>query len=202
MIDPVAVSEPAESPLGAPHAPDARPSDDESFHPNADELLANNEQFAAQFADSGLALAPRRRLAIVACMDSRMDIFQILGLDHGDAHVVRNAGGVVTSDVERSLVLSQRSLGTREILLIHHTNCGLHNVSEDDFKNALEAEVGIRPAWPLESFTDPYADVRQSIHRLHLSPFLLHKRDIRGFVYDVSDGRLREVLPDPRLVSS
>lgn len=192
-------ADPADSPRGAAHVPS---TDDDPFRPNADELLANNERFAATFADHRLALAPRRRLAIVSCMDSRMDTFQILGLAHGDAHIIRNAGGVVTPDVERSLVLSQRALGTREIILMHHTNCGLHNVSEDDFKASLEAEVGIRPTWALESFTDPYEDVRQSIHRLHHSPFLLHKGDIRGFVYDVTDGRLREVLPDPRLVAT
>jgi carbonic anhydrase len=166
---------------------------DPQFQPNVNELLANNDAYVRQFADSDLALAPRRRLAIVACMDSRMDIFEMLGLAHGDAHVIRNAGGVVTDDVVRSLVLSQRLLGTREILLIHHTNCGLQSIDEAEFKAELEAECGMKPWWALECFTDPYADVRQSINRLRHSPFVLHKDDISGFVYDVADGRLHAV---------
>lgn len=166
---------------------------DPSFQPNADELLANNARYVDQFADGPMDLRPRRRLAVVACMDSRMNIFEMLGLRHGEAHIIRNAGGVVTDDVIRSLVLSQRRLGTREIILIHHTNCGLEGVSADEFKQELEREVGIRPWWALESFLDPYNDVRQSINRLHLSPFVLHKDHIRGFVYDVTDGRLHEV---------
>jgi carbonic anhydrase len=165
---------------------------DAPFHPNTDELVANNAVYVGEFADGDLALAPRRRLAIVACMDSRMDIFQMLGLAHGDAHVVRNAGGVVTDDVIRSLVLSQRLLGTREILLIHHTDCGLQTITEDAFKAELEAECGVKPWWALECFTDPYDDVRQSINRLRHSPFIRHKDHIRGFVYDVADGRLHE----------
>ena len=165
---------------------------DPDFAPNADELLAHNAQFVARYADQDLALQPRRRLAIVACMDSRMDIFEMLGLQHGEAHIIRNAGGVVTDDVIRSLVVSQRSIGTREIILIHHTNCGLQSVSEDEFKAEIEAEVGIKPWWALEGFTDPYADVRQSVNRLHNSPFVTHKQHIRGFVFDVADGTLRE----------
>ncbi|MEY4173049.1 MAG: hypothetical protein RI900_214, partial [Actinomycetota bacterium] len=141
---------------------------DPDFHPNADELLANNAGYVEQFADGPMDLRPRRRLAVVACMDSRMNIFEMLGLQHGEAHIIRNAGGVVTDDVIRSLVLSQRRLGTREIILIHHTNCGLEGVSADEFKQDLEREVGIRPWWALESFLDPYDDVRQSINRLHL----------------------------------
>lgn len=163
------------------------------FTPNTDELIANNARFAATFDEHGLALEPRRRLAIVACMDSRMNIFDMLGLEEGDAHVIRNAGGVVTDDVIRSLVLSQRLLGTREILLIHHTDCGLQKVTADAFKAELEDEVGIRPWWALESFRDPAADVRQCIARLHLSPFVRYKEHIRGFVYDVETGRLSEV---------
>ena len=166
---------------------------DAPFQPNVDELLANNAAYVGQFADGDLALAPHRRLAVVACMDSRMDIFEMLGLAHGDAHVIRNAGGVVTDDVVRSLVLSQRLLGTREILLIHHTNCGLQTITEDAFKAELEAECGIKPWWALECFTDPYADVRQSINRLLQSPFVRHKDHISGFVYDVADGRLNAV---------
>ncbi len=166
---------------------------DASFRPNADELLAKNRAFAEDFPDAGLALAPRRQLAVVACMDSRMDMFQILGLDHGDAHIIRNAGGVVTDDVIRSLVLSQRFLNTREIILIHHTNCGLQQVNEDDFKHEIEAEVGVKPWWSVESFRDPYTDVRQSIVRIRLNPFVQHKDFIRGFVYDVETGILEEV---------
>ena len=165
----------------------------EQFTPNADELVANNRRFAAEFADHGLALSPRHHLAVVACMDSRMDIFQMLGMAHGDAHIIRNAGGVVTDDVIRSLVLSQRLLGTREVILIHHTNCGLQKVNEDDFKHEIEKECGIRPWWALESFRDPVQSVRQNMNRLRLSPFIAHKLHIRGFVYDVDDGNLREV---------
>ncbi len=165
---------------------------DESFQPNTDELLRYNERYAAEFADGDLPLRPERQLAIVACMDARMDIFDMLGLAHGDAHIIRNAGGVVTDDVIRSLVLSQRLLDTREILLIHHTNCGLQTISEDEFKAEIEAEVGIKPWWALECFTDPYTDTRQSINRLLQNPFLQYKDHIRGFVYDVTDGRLHE----------
>ena len=164
----------------------------DDFLPSTDELLRNNEQYIDGYADAELSLRPRRHLAIVACMDSRLDIFQMLGLAHGDAHIIRNAGGVVTDDVIRSLVLSQRLLGTREVILIHHTNCGLQTVSEDAFKAELEAECGIKPWWALESFKDPYVDTRQSMNRLQQSPFLQHKDHIRGFVYDVADGRLHE----------
>ena len=173
-----------------------RPPDD--FSPNADELVANNREFMKSFGDEGLTLSPKRHLAIVACMDSRMDIFQMLGLDHGDAHIIRNAGGVVTDDVIRSLVLSQRLLGTKEVILIHHTDCGLQAIQEESFKAEIEAEVGIKPWWSLECFTDPYLDVRQSISRLHNSPFIAERAHIRGFVYDVEDGSLNEVDADPR----
>jgi carbonic anhydrase len=168
------------------------------FVPNADELLANNAAYVEQFSDHDLALAPRprRKLAIVACMDSRMDIFEMLGLAHGEAHVIRNAGGVVTDDVIRSLCVSQRFLQTREIVLIHHTNCGLQDVLEDQFKADLERETGMRPWWALEPFTDPYTNVRQSIRRLEMNPFLLHKDHIRGFVYDTSTGGLVEATLD------
>ena len=152
---------------------------DEPFQPNVDELLAHNAQYVEAFADGDLSLQPARHLAIVACMDSRMDIFQMLGLAQGDAHVIRNAGGVVTDDVIRSLV--------------HHTNCGLQAIREDEFKSELQAEVGIKPWWALECFTDPYTDTRQSINRLRHSPFVQYKDHIRGFVYDVADGRLHEV---------
>ncbi len=168
------------------------------FLPSTDELLVHNARFADNFPDHGLHLAPRRKLAVVACMDSRMDIFQILGLDHGDAHIIRNAGGVVTDDVIRSLVVSQRLLGTQEIILIHHTNCGLQTVSEDGFKSDIERDCGIKPWWAIETFTDPHVDVRQSMSRLHSSPFITTKGHIRGFVYDVDTGRLIEVQPDDR----
>ena len=170
----------------------------DDFTPTTDELLLNNTRYAQDYADQDLALRPRRHLAIVACMDSRMDIFQMLGLAHGDAHVIRNAGGVVTDDVIRSLVLSQRLLGTREIILIHHTNCGVQGIDEDDFRAELEAEFGIKPRWSLECFTDPYQDTRQSMSRLHRTPYLQHKEHVRGFVYDVADGLLHEVESDPR----
>jgi carbonic anhydrase len=174
--------------------------EDEQFSPSTDELLGNNENFVTQFADHGLALRPRRHLAIVACMDSRMDIFQMLGLAHGDAHVIRNAGGVVTDDVVRSLVLSQRLLNTKEIVLIHHTDCGLQKVEEAKFYAELAFESGLKPWWSLEAFDDPYEDVRQSIGRLLHSPFIKFKDHIRGFVYDVANGRLNEVEADPRHV--
>jgi len=165
------------------------------FTPNVDELLAHNERYVDRFADQGLALRPRRQLAIVACMDSRMDIFEMLGLAHGDAHIIRNAGGVVTDDVIRSLVLSQRLLDTREIILLHHTDCGLQKVIGEQFAGEIEAETGIRPPWSIESFSDPFDDVRQSIRRLHVSPFIAYKEHIRGFVYQVEDGRLAEAEP-------
>jgi carbonic anhydrase len=167
---------------------------DDTFNPNADELVANNAAYAATFSDAGLQVRPKRQLAVVACMDSRMDIFEMLGLAHGEAHIIRNAGGVITDDVIRSLCLSQRYLGTREIVLLHHTNCGLQLVTEDQLKTELEAELGIKPWWAVESFTDPYADTRQSIERLRLTPFLADKSHIRGFVYDVDTGLLDEVV--------
>lgn len=166
---------------------------EEVFRPNTDELLGNNDSYVKEFSDHGLSLAPARRLAIVACMDSRMDIFQMLGLAHGDAHVIRNAGGVVTDDVERSLVLSQRLLSTREIVLIHHTDCGLQKVNPTEFKDELQIECGLKPSWSVESFTDPFEDTLQSMNRLHHSPFIKFKDHIRGFVYDVDNGRLIEV---------
>jgi carbonic anhydrase len=168
---------------------------DAVFVPNTDELLANNARYVKTFADHDLALQPRRQLAVVACMDSRMDIFEMLGLAHGDAHVIRNAGGVVTDDVIRSLVLSQRLLGTREIILLHHTECGMQRLVGDTLKDEIEAETGVRPSWATESFKDPYHNLRQSIRRLHVSPFIQHKEHIRGFVYRVEDGYLDEAPP-------
>lgn len=165
-----------------------------SFHPHADELISHNAEYAARFHDADLEVSPSRRLAVVACMDSRMDVFQILGLANGEAHIIRNAGGVITDDVIRSLCLSQRSLGTREIVLVHHTDCGLQKVDEAEFKAELEAELGIKPWWALESFQDPHADVAQSIRRLRMTPFVPHKDHVRGFVYDVTTGSLEEVV--------
>jgi carbonic anhydrase len=165
-------------------------SDD--FSPSATELLLNNATFVSQFGDVGLALAPLLHLAIVACMDSRMDIFQMLGLRHGDAHIIRNAGGVVTDDVVRSLVVSQRLLNTQEIILIHHTDCGLQKISEEGFKDEIEQDCGTRPHWIVEAFSNPFDAVRESIKRLQNNPFVIYKQNIRGFVYDVETGKLLE----------
>ncbi len=167
--------------------------DQPTFEPNAEELRAHNASYATGFHDAALGVAPTRSLAIVTCMDSRIDAFQVLGLKNGEAHIIRNAGGVITDDVIRSLCISQRSLGTREIVLLHHTDCGLQRVSEDAFKAELEAELGVKPWWSLESFIDPYLDVRQSMQRLHLTPFIPYKEHIRGFVYDVTTGIVNEV---------
>lgn len=164
-----------------------------SFSPSTDELMSHNRRYAARYEGRDLQVSPMRHLAVVACMDSRMDIFAMLGLGNGEAHIIRNAGGVITDDVIRSLCLSQRLLGTREVILIHHTDCGLQKVSEDEFKAELEAELGIKPWWSVEAFTDPYADVRQSILRLRRSPFVAHLDHVRGFVFDVQDGLLHEV---------
>lgn len=161
--------------------------------PNIPELIDRNRTYAADFHDAELQVQPTRNLAVVACMDSRIDTFAVLGLGNGEAHIIRNAGGVITDDVIRSLCLSQRFLGTREIILIHHTDCGLQMVSEDDFKLDLERELGIKPWWALESFNDPAADVRQSIARLRLTPFIPHKEHIRGFVYQTDSGLLVDV---------
>ena len=168
---------------------------DASFEPSTDELLAHNAQYVETFTDHDLALQPRRKLAIVACMDSRMDIFQMLGLAHGDAHIIRNAGGIVTDDVIRSLVLSQRLLGTREIILLHHTDCGLQRLIGDTLKDDIESETGIRPGWAFEGFEDPYQNVSESIRRLQANPFIQYKGHIRGFVYRVEDGHLDEAAP-------
>jgi carbonic anhydrase len=162
-----------------------------------DQLLANNELYAAALAEQHLDLRPARALAIVTCMDSRLNVFAALGLDDGDAHVVRNAGGVVTDDVIRSLAISQRLLGTREVLLIHHTDCGMQKLTDDGFRAELQAATGVAPEFAIESFKDIDANVRQSILRLERSPFLLHRDSVRGFVYDVDTHRLREV-PTPR----
>jgi carbonic anhydrase len=159
----------------------------------ADDYLKNNADYARTYSGS-LPVRPSRHAAIVACMDSRMKIFSLLGMNDGEAHVIRNAGGVVTDDVIRSLSISQRLLGTTEIILIHHTDCGLQKTTEDEFKGAIEAETGIRPPWAVEAFTDAAADVRQSIGRLQASPFIPHKDQVRGFIFDVTTGGLSEVI--------
>ena len=158
-----------------------------------DELLANNEAYAAEFGGL-LPLPPARQLAVVACMDARLNVYGLLGLQEGEAHVIRNAGGAVTDDTIRSLAISQRLLGTREIILIHHTECGMLTFTDDGFKAAIEDETGIRPPWAAEAFSDLDEDVRQSINRINASPFVPVKDSVRGFVFDVSTGKLREVV--------
>jgi carbonic anhydrase len=158
-----------------------------------DELLANNDAFAATFDKGDLPLPPGKKVAIVACMDARLNVYNALGLREGDAHVIRNAGGVVTDDEIRSLAISQRLLGTEEVILIHHTDCGMLTFTDDDFRRSIQDETGIKPGWAPESFTDLDEDVRQSIARVKASPFLPRTDAVRGFVYDVSTGKLREV---------
>jgi len=158
-----------------------------------DELLENNRAYADGLVERHLDLRPARALAIVTCMDSRLNVFAALGLRDGDAHVLRNAGGVITDDAIRSLAISQRLLGTREIMLVHHTDCGMQKLTDDGFRAELQADTGLAPAFAIESFTDLDADVRQSIRRVRRSPFLLHTDRVRGFVYDVDTHRLREV---------
>jgi carbonic anhydrase len=159
-----------------------------------DELLGNAEQYAAGFDKGELPLPPARKVAVLACMDARLNPYGLLGLQEGDAHVIRNAGGVVTDDEIRSLAISQRLLGTEEIILIHHTDCGMLTFTDDEFKRSIQDEVGIKPEWAAESFTDLEEDVRQSIGRIQASPFIPHKDSVRGFVYDVHTGALREVV--------
>ena len=157
-----------------------------------DELLSNNARYAETFAGP-LPLPPARGVAVVACMDARLNVYGILGLNEGDAHVIRNAGGVITDDEIRSLAISQRLLGTSEIILIHHTDCGMLTFTDDEFKAQIEADTGLRPSWAAESFRDPAQDVRQSLARIQASPFIPHKDQVRGFVYSVTDGTLTEV---------
>ena len=158
-----------------------------------DELLANNEKYVAVFDKGDLPLPPGKKTAVVACMDARLNVYGALGLQEGDAHVIRNAGGVVTDDEIRSLAISQRLLGTEEIILIHHTDCGMLTFKDDELKAAIQEETGINPEWAAESFSDLDQDVRQSIARIKASPFIPRKDSIRGFVYEVETGRLREV---------
>jgi carbonic anhydrase len=160
---------------------------------STDELLAHNEAYAASFDKADLPLPPARKLAVVACMDARLNVYGALGLQEGDAHVIRNAGGVVTDDTIRSLAISQRLLGTEEIVLIHHTGCGMLTFTDDEFRQSIEQETGVKPQWAAEAFADLDADVRQSIARIEASPFIPRKDAVRGFVYEVETGRLREV---------
>jgi carbonic anhydrase len=158
-----------------------------------DELLRNNSAFAEPLAERHLDVEPSRRLAIVTCMDSRLDVFAALGLGDGEAHVLRNAGGVVSDDVIRSLAISQRRLGTREVMLIHHTDCGMEKISDEGFRVELEEATGIVPEFPIESFERVDDSVRESLRRVRHSPFIPHRDVVRGFVYDVDSHRLREV---------
>ncbi|MFJ9340989.1 beta-class carbonic anhydrase [Streptomyces sp. NPDC101733] len=159
-----------------------------------DRLVEANRHYAAAFADPGMDAHPVLRVAVVACMDARLDLHAALGLELGDCHTIRNAGGVVTDDAIRSLTISQRALGTRAVILIHHTGCGLESLTED-FRHELEDEVGQRPSWAVEAFRDVDKDVRQSMQRVRTNPFLLHTDDVRGFVFDVHTGLLREIDP-------
>jgi carbonic anhydrase len=188
-------------PLKLPGASDARlvpsartPSTEEAQTVSStDDLLDNARAYATSFDNGDVPLRPARKVAVLACMDSRMDLVGLLGLELGDAHMIRNAGGVVTDDAIRSLAISQRMLGTEEIVLLHHTDCGMLTFSDDDFKRSLLDETGIKPAWAVEAFDDLDEDVRQSIARIHASPFIPNKDSVRGFVYDVHSGDLREI---------
>ena len=157
-----------------------------------EEYLANNAQYASTFKGP-LPMPPSKHVAVVACMDARLDVYRLLGLNEGEAHVIRNAGGVVTDDEIRSLAISQRLLGTEEIILIHHTDCGMLTFKDDDFRNQIQQDTGIKPEWAAEAFDNLEEDVRQSIARIEASPFIPKKDRVRGFVYDVETGRLAEV---------
>ena len=158
-----------------------------------DELVGNASSYHDSFDSGDLPLPPAKKVAIVACMDARLNPYGLLGLNEGDAHVIRNAGGVITDDEIRSLAISQRLLGTEEIMLIHHTDCGMLTFSDDDFRRQVQDDTGIKPEWAAETFTDLDDDVRQSIARIKASPFIPNKDNVRGFVYEVETGRLREV---------
>jgi carbonic anhydrase len=158
-----------------------------------DDLLQNAGDYATSFDKGELPMPPARQIAVLACMDARLIPSRLLGLQEGDAHVIRNAGGVVTDDAIRSLAISQRLLGTREIVLIHHTDCGMLTFKDDDFKRSIQDETGIKPEWAAEAFPDVDEDVRQSLARIQASPFIPHKDSVRGFVYHVENGQLREV---------
>ena len=158
-----------------------------------DELLANARHYAETFDKADLPLPPAKHVAVVACMDARLNPYGLLGLQEGDAHVIRNAGGIVTQDELRSLAISQRLLGTEEIILIHHTDCGMLTFTDDDFRAQIHADTGIKPTWAAEAFSDLEEDVRQNIARIKAEPAIPRKNSIRGFVYDVRTGELREV---------
>jgi carbonic anhydrase len=158
-----------------------------------DELLRNNERYTNSFDKGDLPMPPAKQIAIVTCMDARLSPYVMLGLSEGDAHVIRNAGGVITDDEIRSLMISQRLLGTREVMLIHHTDCGMLTFSDEELREQIQQEVGIKPHFPLETFADLEEDVRQSIKRIEASPFIPHKDSVRGFIYEVETGHLREV---------
>ncbi|MBH0120460.1 beta-class carbonic anhydrase [Rhodococcus sp. NPDC003382] len=160
-----------------------------------DEYLENNRKYAESFTGP-LPLPPSKHVAVVACMDARLDVYRALGIGEGESHVIRNAGGVVTDDEIRSLAISQRLLGTREIILIHHTDCGMLTFTDDEFKRSIQDEIGIKPSWSPESFPDVEEDVRQSLRRIEDSPFITQTESLRGFVFDVATGRLSEVKPD------
>jgi carbonic anhydrase len=157
-----------------------------------DDVLQNAEQYASSFDKGDLPMPPGRKLAVVACMDARLIPTKVLGLNEGEAHVIRNAGGAVTDDTIRSLAISQHKLGTEEIILIHHTDCGMLTFKDDEFRDELQEKTGVKPEWAAESFTDLEADVRQSVQRIRNSPFIPNK-NVRGFVYEVESGKLREV---------
>lgn len=158
-----------------------------------EELLKNNQEYARSFDKGDLPMPPGRKIAIVACMDARLDVYRMLGLSEGEAHVIRNAGGVVSDDVIRSLAISQRLLGTEEIMLIHHTDCGMLTFRDDDLRTQIQEETGIRPPFAMEAFDDPVEDVRHSMRRIAASPFIPKKEVMRGFVFDVKTGQLNEV---------
>ncbi len=158
-----------------------------------DELLSNNDAYATTFDKGDLPLPPGKKVAVLACMDARLDPAKVLGLEEGDAHVIRNAGGVASEDAIRSLVISQRLLGTEEIVLIHHTDCGMVTFTDGAVKDQIQADTGIRPPFALEAFPDADEDVRQSIARIQASPFIPKTDAVRGFVYEVETGKLREV---------
>ncbi|MBI2708605.1 MAG: carbonic anhydrase [Actinobacteria bacterium] len=159
-----------------------------------DDLIANSQRYARDFEAAGASKAPALRLAVVACMDARLNLYGLLGIGEGDVHIIRNAGGVVTDDAIRSIVISQRFLGTTEIMLVHHTDCGMLTFRDDDLRARIEAETGVRPPFTFEAFPDVDADVRQSMARIKASPFVPHRDAIRGFVYEIETGRLREVV--------
>lgn len=159
-----------------------------------DELVKNNEGYAASFTKGDLPMPPGKQTAVLACMDARLNVYGILGLEEGEAHVIRNAGGVATDDALRSLTISQRLLGTKEIILIHHTDCGMLTFTDDAVKRQIQEEIGIKPEFALEAFPELDEDVRQSIARIKASPFIPHSDQIRGFVYEVETGKLREVV--------